>query len=55
MRVTVRAKLVVGFWKLIPTESGYDNSVEKDTATVTKDNEETTAKQKSTLWWKEEN
>ena len=28
MRVTVQAKLVVGFWELIPMESGSDNSAE---------------------------
>ena len=28
MRMTVLAKLVVGFWELIPMESGSDNSAE---------------------------
>ena len=37
MRLTVQAKLVVGFWKLIPMESGYENSEEQDTTTVTKE------------------
>ena len=55
MRVTVREKLVVGYWELVPMESGADNSSEHDTATVTKYLEEPTAKRKRTLWWKEEN
>ena len=38
MKVIVRAKLVVGLWGLIPMESGYDNSAEKYTDTVTKEN-----------------
>ena len=41
MRVTVQAKLVVSFWGFIPMESGYDNSSDQDTATFTKENEET--------------
>ena len=39
MMVTVREKLVVIFWDFIPLESGSDNSVEQDTATVTNENE----------------
>ena len=37
MRVTVQAKLVVGYWELISMESGSDNSVEQDIATVTRE------------------
>ena len=37
MSVTVLTKLVVGYWELVSMESGYDNSSDKDTATVTKD------------------
>ena len=44
MRVIVQANLVVGFWQLIPMEPGSDNSVDRDTATVTKDNDETSEK-----------
>ena len=55
MSVTVQAKLVVGYWELVPTESGSDNSSEKGTSTVTKELEEPTAKRKKTLWWKEDN
>ena len=36
-------------------ESEADNSSELDTSTVTKELEEPSAKQKSTLWWKEKN
>ena len=53
MRVTVISKLVVGYWELVPMESGSDNASEQDTATVTKELEETAAKQKRILWWKE--
>ena len=55
MRVTSRAKLVVGYWELVPMESGADNSSEQDTATVTKEVEEPTENQKKNFWWKEEN
>ena len=44
MRVTLREKLVVGYWELVPMESGYDNSLEHDTATVTKELDEPTEK-----------
>ena len=36
MSVTVEAKLVVGYWELVPMEPGADNSSEQDTATFTK-------------------
>ena len=36
-------------------ESGYDNSPEQDTDTVTKENKEPTANPSMDLWWKEEN
>ena len=52
MRVTVQAKLVVGYWDLVPMESGYDDSLDQDTDTVTKELEETSEKRKMTLWWK---
>ena len=55
MRVTVQEKLVVIFWELIPMESGYDNSAEKDTDKVIKENEESTANQERDFWRKEEN
>ena len=54
MRVTVQANLVVGFGGLIPMESGYDSSAEKDTATVTKYNQEPSKNLKINYWWKEE-
>ena len=44
IRVTFRAKLVVGYWELVPMESVADNSSEKDTATVTNELEEPTSK-----------
>ena len=50
MRVTVQEKSVVGYWELFPMESGYENSSEQDTDTVTKDNQESEANLKSTLW-----
>ena len=49
MRVTVRAKLVVGYWELVPMESVSDNSSEQDTDTVTKEFEEPAAKGMRTL------
>ena len=55
MRVTVQAKLVVGYWYLVPMESGSDNSSDQDTSTVTKELEESSAKRNSNMWWKEEN
>ena len=36
-------------------KSGSDNSSSQDTATVTKELEEPSAKQNSTSWWKEKN
>ena len=48
MRMTVLAKLVVGFWELTPMESVAYNSAEQDTSTVTKENEEPTEKRKIT-------
>ena len=55
MRVTVKEKLVVVYWELVPMESGYDDSSEQDTVTATKDLEEPVAKQNRNLWWKEDN
>ena len=55
MRVTVQAKLVVGYWDLIPMESGADNSSEQDISKVTKELEETEEKRMRNLWWKEDN
>ena len=55
MRVTVLAKLVVGYWELVPMESGSDDSSDQDTAKVTKELEEPAATRMRTLWWKEEN
>ena len=46
MRVIVRARLVVGYWELIPMESGADNSAGQDTSTVTKELEEPEAKRR---------
>ena len=50
----IMIKLVVGFWDLIPMESGYDNSEEQETSTVTKENEGPESKRERNLWWKEE-
>ena len=55
MRVIIQEKLVVGYWELVPMESGADNSSDYDTSTVIKGLEEPQSKQKRTLWWKEEN
>ena len=41
MRVIVRAKLVVGFWYLTHLESVSYKSAEQDTATITKNNDDT--------------
>ena len=54
MRVTVQEKLVVGYWQLVPMESGADNSLEKDTSKVTKELEEPLVNRNRTLWWKEQ-
>ena len=40
MRFAVQAKLVLGYWELVPMESGADDSSYQDTATVTKELEE---------------
>ena len=37
MRATVRETLVVGYWELVPMESGSENSSEQGIFTVTKD------------------
>ena len=55
MWVKVQAKSVFCYWELVPMESGADNSSEQDTSTVTKELKEPSAKQKCTLWCKEEN
>ena len=47
--------MVVGYWELVPVESGSDNSSEQETATVTKELEEPVEKRMSILWRKEEN
>ena len=53
IRVTFPAKLLVGYWDLVPMESGADNSSEQGKATVTKKLEEPAEKQKCNLWWEE--
>ena len=55
MSVTVRTKLVVGYWELVHMELGSDNSSDQDKATVTKELEEPEEKKMRILWWKEEN
>ena len=50
MMVTVRAKLVVGYWELVPMKSRADNSSEQDIATVSKESEEPAAKRKRNLY-----
>ena len=52
MKVTFREKLVVGYWELVPMESGSDNLSEQDTVTVTKELEEPAAKRMRILWRK---
>ena len=44
MRVTFRAKLVLGYWELVSMEPGADNSSEQVTAIVTKELEEPATK-----------
>ena len=44
MRVEIQAKLVLGYWKLVPMEPGADNSSEQDTSIVTKELEEPATK-----------
>ena len=53
MRVTGRSKLV-GFGGLIPMESGCGNLSYQDTATVAKENLESSAKLKRNLWLKDD-
>ena len=50
MRVKIRAKLVVGYWELIPMESGADNPAYQDTAIVTKGLEGKSENRKRNSW-----
>ena len=54
-KVIVIAKLVVGYWDLIPMESGTGFSVPNDTYTVRVETEIPTAKKQRTSWWTEDN
>ena len=50
-KVVVRAKLVVGYWELIPMESGAELLAPQDTATVRVAEERQAAKKQRNYWW----
>ena len=50
-KVIVQSKLVVGYWELIPMESGAKFSALKDTATVRVTEEIRAAKKQRNYWW----
>ena len=54
-KVIVRAKLVVGYWELIPMESGAELLAQQDTATVMVAEERRAAKKNMNCWWTEAN
>ena len=53
--VIFQAKLVVGYWELIPMESGDEFSASQDTATVRVVEERRAAKKQRNYWWTEAN
>ena len=55
VKVIVQAKLVVGYWELIPMESGAEFSAPQDTATVRVAEERRAGKKKRNHWWSEAN
>ena len=54
-KVIFQAKLVVGYWELIPTESGGGFSAPQETVTVRVAKEIPPAKKQRTSWWTEDN
>ena len=54
-KVIVRAKLVIGYWELIPIELGAEFLAPQDTATVRVSEEILAAKKQRNYWWKEDN
>ena len=54
-KVIVRAKLVVGYWELIPMESGAEFSAPQDTATFRVAEERRAEKKQRNHWWTETN
>ena len=54
-KVIVQEKLVVGYWDLIPMESGTELLAPKDTATVRVAEERRAAKKHRNHWWTEAN
>ena len=54
-QVIFQAKLVVGYWELIPMESGAELSAPQDTATVRFVEERRASKKHRNNWWKEAN
>ena len=55
VQVIVQEKLVVGYWKLTPMESGTKFLASKDTATVRVAEERRVAKKHRNHWWTEAN
>ena len=55
VKVIVRAKLVVGYWELIPMESGAEFLAPQDTAPVRVAVERRAAKKQRNHWWTEAN
>ena len=55
VKVIVRAKLVVGYWELIPMESWNECSAPIDTSTVRVSEERRVGKKKRNHWWLEAN
>ena len=55
VKVIVRAKLVVGYWELIPMESWDECSAPYDTSTVRVSEERRAENIKRTQWWSQAN
>ena len=55
VNVIVRAKLVVGYWELIPMESWGEFSAPHDTSTVRVSEERRTGKKDRNQWWSQSN
>ena len=54
-KVIVRAKLVVGYWGLIPMKSGAELSAPQDKATIRVAEKIRIAKKQRNYWWAEDN
>ena len=55
VKLIVRAKLVVGYWGLIPMESWDECSAPHDTSTVRASGERRVEKKKRIQWWSQAN